>query len=175
LFRLKEVFSGSVQLPESFTYNNFKSQNVKVYRLKPKFMKALILTALLFASATLGYSQESKVIFIRADSPFGLTGSCSAIVNNEFKGKIKSFNHLEVDVNAGNLFFQVRWAGRKASERLETVIIPILPGQTHYLMIVDSFRSLELLELTEQAGQRILAKQGIRMKINESRMARATP
>ncbi len=148
------------------------SRIVKKYRSKLQSMKTLIVVAFLFDGATVGYSQESKVIFIRADVPF--SASYSAIINNEFKGKIKSFNHLEVDVNAGNLFFQVRRTGRKASDRLETVIIPIQPGQTHYLMIVDSFRSLELLELTEQAGQRMLAKQEIRQRANESLLSRAT-
>jgi hypothetical protein len=142
-------------------------------KLKPNVMKTLIVTAILLAGATVGRSQESKVVFIRTGPP--LSVPYSVIINNEFKGKVKANNHLSLTAGDGSLLIQVRRAGRKQSEFRETIIASPAPGKTHYFMIIESNPGLDVVEMTELSGLRMLTKQEVWRSRNSNKLAKVEP
>ncbi len=116
------------------------------------------------------------MIFLRAEAP--LMGGYRVIVNEEFAGKFQSGKHLVVPTTPGNHLLQVRRLSRKSSKHRETVIITIEPGKTHYFLVAETVApgtQLELVEITEQSGKRLLAKQEIWRKRHLNRTATAQP
>lgn len=137
-------------------------------------MKTIAFVMVATLSATVVRAQESTAVFIRPEAM--LVGTFNIIANSEFIGKVKVGNHLTVKMKEGSQLMQVRRVGRKHAERLETVVVTLQPGQTHYFLLVDPFYSgapVELVELTEASALRLLAKQEVARRSQQLRLQAA--
>lgn len=128
-------------------------------------MKALGSIIAMIVTVTVSVAQESTAVFIRPDAM--LIGALNVIANNEFVGKIKTGDHLALKMQEGSQFIQVRRTGRKAVDRLETVIVTLRPGETHYFLLIELHQPgmpIELVELNEASAMRLLTKQEVQRK-----------
>jgi hypothetical protein len=116
------------------------------------------------------------MIFLRPEAP--LMGGYRIIANDQFVGKFQSGKHLVVSTTPGNHLLQVSRLRKKSSKNRETIIVTIEPGKTHYFLVAETVAPggrLELVEITEQSGKRLLAKQEIWRKRQANRAVAAQP